>query len=242
MQNHSSFKELKAEARKSLEGNYGRAISVLITLEIINLLPTYITLTLFSGSCIFNTICSELINFILTVFLQLLQIGICFFYMKIHCKQPAGSADLFYGFHTNRNTGLTIGLVFTAISYLCNLPATIISYTSGNPLLVIYLLLGGIIINFLIVIPIRQSYYLLLDFPEFTAGKVILFSIKLMKGNYIRYILFSLSFLPLVFISFLCCGIGLLWVVPYINAAMTAFYFDIIKNTLSTQQGIDIQV
>jgi len=230
MKNHQSFKELKSKARKSLEGNYGHAISLLISMELISLLPTYIILLIFPGNNLFNMISSEIVNFILTAFLQILQIGVCFFYMKLQCNQPSRSTDLFYGFKLNRNTALTVGLIFTAISYLTNLPALIISYSSSNLFLGYYLLLGGIIINFLVVIPIRQSYYVLLDFPDFSAKQAMLFSIKLMKGSYIRYILLVLSFLPLILLSFLCCGIGLLWVLPYMDATLTAFYFDLIHN------------
>lgn len=242
MQNHKTFKELKATARKNLEGNYGRAISILISVELISLLPTYIILILFSGNSIFNIICSESVSFILTAFLQVLQVGVCFFYMKLQCKQPTSSTDLFHGFMTNLNTALSIGLIFTAISYLSDLPALIFSYSSMDLLSGYFFLLGGIIINFLIVVPIRQSYYIVLDFPDFSAKQALLFSVKLMKGNYIRYILFTLSFLPLVLISFLCCGIGLLWVLPYMDASLTAFYFDLIQKYRTSQSNIDIQI
>lgn len=230
MKNQQSFKELKAKARKSLEGNYGHAISLLISMELISLLPTYIILLVFSGSNLFNIVSSEIVNFILTTFLQILQVGVCFFYMKLQCNQPARSIDLFYGFTLNRNTVLTVGLIFTTISYLSNLPALIVSYSTSNLFLGYYLLLGGIVINFLVIIPLRQSYYVLLDFPDFNAKQAMLFSIKLMKGNYIRYVLLILSFLPLILLSFLCCGIGLLWVLPYMDATLTAFYFDLIHN------------
>lgn len=230
MKNYRSFKELKAKARKSLEGNYGHAISLLISMEFISLLPTYIILLVFSGNNLFNIIGSEIVNFILTAFLQILQIGVCFFYMKLQCNAQAQSIDLFYGFKLNRNTVLTVGLLFTAISYITNLPALIISYVYSNLFLGYSLLFGGIIINFLIVVPLRQSYYILLDFPDFSAKQAMLFSVKLMKGNYIRYILLILSFLPLILLSFLCCGIGLLWVLPYMDATLTAFYFDLIHN------------
>ena len=230
MNRNQSFKELKAKARKSLEGNYGHAISLLISMELIRLLPAYVIMPVFSESNLFNIIGSEIVNFILTAFLQILQVGVCFFYMKLQCNQPAKTTDLFYGFKLDRNTVLTVGLIFTSISFVTNLPALVISYTSANLYLAYCLLFGGIILNFLIVIPIRQSYYILLDFPDSDPKQAMLFSIKLMCGNYIRYIFLILSFFPLILISFLCCGIGLLWVLPYMDATLTAFYFDLISN------------
>lgn len=238
MHNHQSFKELKATARKSLEGNYGRAISLFISIELISLLTTYIVLILFSETTLINTICSEIVNFILSVFLQVLQIGVCFFYMKLQCNQPAGNSDIFYSFKTNRNTALLMGIVFTAVSYLTNLPALIFSHISSDLSLRYCLLLGGIVINFLIIIPIRQSYYISIDFPDLSIKQVLLFGIKLMKGNYFRYLLFTLSFLPLILISVLSCGIGLLWVLPYMDAALTAFYFDLVQNYNKNKSSI----
>ena len=52
-------------------------------------------------------------------------------------------------------------------------------------------------------------------------------SARLMKGNKGRYIFLRLSFLHLVFLSVLTCGIALIWVTPYIQMANTMFYLDI---------------
>ena len=70
MHNQQSFKELKATARKGLKGNYGHAISLFITTELLSLLPAYIVVFLFSGDSLFNNVCSEIVSFILSVFLQ----------------------------------------------------------------------------------------------------------------------------------------------------------------------------
>ena len=242
MHDHQSFKELKAAARKSLEGNYGHAISLFITTELLSLLPAYIVLFLFSGNSLFNNICSEIVSFILSVFLQVLHIGVCLFYMKIQCNQQANISDLFYGFKSNTNTFFKLGLLFAAISTATNLPALVLSYISEDLILIYCALLGGILVNFLLVVPIRQSSYILLDFPDSTTKQALLMSIRIMKKHYWRYVMLILSFIPLILICFLCCGVGLLWVTPYMNATLTALYFDLIRHNKNTQSKIDIHI
>ena len=230
MQTHQSFGELKAIARKSLEGNYGRAISVLINVQILSFIPTYIILLFFSGNSIFHAIGSEIVGIILSAFLQVLQMGVCFFYLKLNCNQSASTVDLFYGFRNMRNAALGIGVIYTLISYLCILPATLCSYLSDDIMLSYLLLLLGSALEYLVIPPFIQSYYILLDFPGYTAKQAITLSVRIMKGNYFRYLLFRISFLPLILISFLCCGLGLLWVLPYVDASLAAFYLDLMRN------------
>lgn len=230
MQMHQSFGELKATARKSLEGNYGRAISVLINVQILSFVPTYIILLFFSGNSIFHIIGAEIVGIILSAFLQVLQLGVSFFYLKLNCKQSASTVDIFHGFRSNRNPALGIGIVFTLISYICMLPATLCTYLSTDIMLAYLLLLAGTLVEYLIIPPLSQSYYILLDFPNYTVKQALALSIRIMKGNYFRYLLFLLSFIPLILISFLCCGIGLLWVLPYMECSLAAFYLDIMRS------------
>lgn len=230
MQTHQSFGELKATARKSLEGNYGRAISVLINMQILSFIPTYVILLFFSEDIAFHIIGSEIVGIILTAFLQVLQLGVSFFYLKLNCNQSVSTVDIFYGFRNNRNSALSIGIVFTLISYICMLPATIYTYFSTDFTFAYVLILAGNLIEYLIIPPLSQSYYILLDFPNYTGKQALALSIRIMKGNYFRYLRFILSFIPLILISFLCCGIGLLWVLPYMECSLATFYLDIMHN------------
>ena len=230
MHTYQSFGEMKATARKSLEGNYGRAISMYINVRILGLLPSYITLLFFSESNIFQIVGSEIVRFILLAFLQVLQVGVCLFYLKLTCSQTASMSDLFHGFRNNRNKALTLGIIFTAISYLCLLPATIFSYNTSIPLYTYYFTLAaGTLAASLLLLPFRQCYYILLDFPSLSVRQILLRSIRLMRGNIFRYILFSISFIPLLLLSFLSFGIGLLWVIPYMEASRTIFYLDLAR-------------
>lgn len=243
MNNYESFKKIKAAARKGLEGNYGRCIAVFINIQIISLLSSYFILLIPSGNNPFELIISETINLIITAFIQILQVGSCFFFLKLNCRQPVSITDIYYGFRTGRNQALGVGVVFALITCVCQLPYQIFNYYAEytgrlTDIRFFFLLTtAGQIVSFLLLLPVMQSFYILLDFPEYSAKQALFLSIQVMKGNYFRYVLFNLSFVPLILLSFLCCGIGLLWVIPYMEASMASFYLDLMKNRNTGQSA-----
>lgn len=236
MKSNQPYSEIKSSARNALTGHYFNAILVLINTGILSLLPKNLVMVLFPSTGFVSIVLSEIIGFILTVFLQLFQIGTCFFYLKLNCGQQASVIDIFYGFTNNANKTLKINLLLTSISYVCMLPFTILNYCnvispgSASIKILYLLLLGGNIINQLIAIPFSQCYYLLLDFPNRSPKEIIQYCLTIMKRNYGRYLLFILSFVPLLLLSFLSFGVGLLWVLPYMESSFSSFYLDLIKN------------
>ncbi len=83
----------------------------------------------------------------------------------------------------------------------------------------------------LVVISLRYSmcYYILADHPDMKAKAVLKESKRLMKGHKWRLFCLRLSFIGWIFLSLFSCGIGLLWVGPYMQAAETAFYRELVK-------------
>lgn len=70
--------------------------------------------------------------------------------------------------------------------------------------------------------------YLLKDHPELKFNAAIDESMRLMSGNKMRLFLLDLSFIGWVLVGIVTLGIGLLWIVPYMQAARAAFYEDLI--------------
>ncbi len=54
----------------------------------------------------------------------------------------------------------------------------------------------------------------------------------MMKGNKGSYFYLFISFIGMVVLGYCSMGIGLLWIIPYIQATMTEYYFDL-KDRLS---------
>ena len=75
------------------------------------------------------------------------------------------------------------------------------------------------------------AFFLMHDFPQYSARELLAMSRKLMAGNKGRLFYLYLSYLPLLLLGILSCGIALLWVFPYLNAALAEFYMDIITHS-----------
>lgn len=88
--------------------------------------------------------------------------------------------------------------------------------------------------SMLLMIPgIIKSYsyamtpYLLLDEPELGPEELIKRSMKMMEGNKMKLFLLDLSFLGWILLAMITCGIGMLWVTPYMQMARAGFYEDL---------------
>ena len=69
--------------------------------------------------------------------------------------------------------------------------------------------------------------YLLHDYPELGAREALRMSRELMKGHKWDLFVLQLTFLGWLILAILTCGIGLLWLTPYMYAAQGHFYQDL---------------
>jgi uncharacterized membrane protein len=100
--------------------------------------------------------------------------------------------------------------------------------TFGKMLLMyIYIMLWSLLFS----IPgIIKSYsyamtpYLICDHPDLGAEALICKSMKMMKGHKMKLFLLDLSFVGWWLLCILTLGIGLLWLIPYVQSARAAFY------------------
>ena len=72
--------------------------------------------------------------------------------------------------------------------------------------------------------------YILADHPELSGEQAISRSMAMMQGNKLRLFLLHLSFIGWAILATLTCGIGFLWLYPYIYASMAVFYEDVKKD------------
>lgn len=69
--------------------------------------------------------------------------------------------------------------------------------------------------------------FLLVDCPELSALQCIKLSNQMMKGHKFDLFYLYLSFIGWMLLSILTLGIGLLWLVPYMQTSMASFYLDV---------------
>jgi len=75
-----------------------------------------------------------------------------------------------------------------------------------------------------------MAAYILTEHPEMTPNEAITKSRELMDGNKWRLFCLQFSFIGWAFLCLFTCGIGYLWLLPYEEAAVAAFYREIWRN------------
>lgn len=249
MKQFQSRAELKNTAKDMLTGKYGAAILMFILKGSLTIFLLSMTLSfdmqlavLFqaftqSADSPLATVISQLIALLASIFLNIFNVGIFYFFLNAACGQPFSAANLFYGFKQDFGRSFIISGVLVLLNKICFLPREIMMelFLKNGSLdtLLISKLLIAFVIGLIIYIPLSlglsQCYFLMLDFPRHGAGKIIKLSFQVMKGQKLRLFCLQLSFLPLILLSLLSFGIGMLWLTPYMNMVYTLFFLDLMK-------------
>lgn len=92
-------------------------------------------------------------------------------------------------------------------------------------------------VSLILTLPFFPAFFMLLDFPEWSASTILKRSIEVMNGNKLRLFWLYLSFVPSFLLSMFACGIPLIWILPYMNMATTNFYLDLMAVRNRTVNG-----
>ena len=79
--------------------------------------------------------------------------------------------------------------------------------------------------------------YILKDNPEMKNNAAIEESMRIMNGHKLELFLLDLSFIGWALLSLLTCGIGFLWLAPYMNMARVNFYEDLKKASVEVKEA-----
>ena len=74
----------------------------------------------------------------------------------------------------------------------------------------------------------RLAYFVALDHPEYGANECITESRRLMNGHKMQAFLLDLSFIGWIILGSCACGIGSLFVIPYMEASYAHFYQSVV--------------
>ena len=234
MKQYKSSADLKDLAKEKLSGHYGITMSAFVLLECIS----FIISALITYSFPTNTTIQYIIYFAITgvvsIFLGIFQTGMSLLFLNITCGRNYRLEDLFYGFSNSPSHSLTISLANYLASLICLTPAQIFGMLLLNTGSTTYMMLMfvstgiGLLIYVPVSLGISQSYFLLLDFPDYTGKQALATSWKIMKGHKGRLFYIEASFLPLILIASFSV-IGLLWLAPYMRMTYTLFFLDIMN-------------
>lgn len=235
MNEHLSSASLKSLAKGQLLGKYGTVIGAYAIHMVCVYLLTFIISLLVETNSVLEYIIYFAVSYIVSLLAGIFVCGEAYIYLKIACNQPVSIRDLFWGFSNCPDKILKIQAVLAGINLICNLPTLLsipMGQNPGNPyflLLYVAAMLTGGIINVILSLMLSQCYFLMLDFPQYSAKEVLAKSCKVMKGNKGRLFYIDLSFIPLFLLGLFGCCIPLLWVYPYLQAVKANFYLDLMK-------------
>ncbi len=229
------IKELAALSRAQLLGKYSIAIFVAFVIGIIRWTISIIT----EGNVIVSSttgfLTSTIISLIVDLLLGILIFGQSHFYLKIaRGDMNLNISDIFIGFKTNMDKAICIQAIFTGMSLLAFIPSALlhfkILYTPEK--YYYYFAIGITVLELLLVFLAKLffglSFYILSDNPDWSVTSIFKESLYRMKNKKGKLLLTYLSTIPLLIVSFLSLGIGLLWFMPYYNNLLANFYLDAI--------------
>lgn len=204
--------ELRAQARERLEGKWGTFVLMtflMLVIQTILQIPGYIgsLLEVLSPENVLASLSFSNISNILSLLALPLSWGLTVSLLRNHREESVDLENLFDGFRGGRYTR-----VFCAL-FLVNL------FTFLWALL---LIIPGIMKAF----SYALTPYIIMDEPELTARQAITRSCEIMQGRRWKLFCLYLSFIGWGILSLLTFGIGFLWLVPYMNASIAAFYED----------------
>lgn len=238
MNTFKSSAELKASAKEHMFGHYTTAIGAYCIVACISFFLMLVLFLCADTTTVAGNILYNILNFAVSLFLGLFVSGNCYLYLKIVCGHTVSAGDVFYGFKLCPGKAVGIQLWITVISSIANLPMIVIGYqmTSSKNMTALMLpyslsMILAYGVSIILSLIYQQAFYLLHDFPQYSARELLTMSRKLMKGHKGRLFYIYVSFLPLVLVSLLSCGIALLWVAPYMAATQAEFFLDVIKHS-----------
>ncbi len=250
MNQYLSSASLKTLAKGQLLGKYGTVIGAMILMQLCTLPISMAIAFLIGTDTVISVLIYSIAYFLFQLFMGFFLAGQSYIYLKIACGQRPEINDLFYGFKGDSSKVIHLQAVLGGVSVLCSLPAMIAgvftiqslqslsvdaisagTFPVDPALFLVYVILdlAGTIISIYIDLMLSQVFYMMLDFPEYSAAQLLEMSIRLMKGHKGRLFYIQLSFVPLLLLSCLSCGIALLWIYPYMQATYANFYLDLIK-------------
>lgn len=237
MYSHMTPKQLKDSARHrlSIAGSSSVAATALFA-GILFLISAGITAFTIDSTTLEVSPIYYIGSFIESWITNILLGGFSYMMLKMYCGHPIQLGDLFYAFKKKGRKLLAISILLGSLLYIIFIPADILSSRFMQSLsmydgalfffaFAVYLVLFVIISLFYALVN-----FIAIDYPDYTALRVFRMSAHLMNGHKARLFYITVSFIPMLLLGCLTCGILLLWIFPMMQAVYTEFYLDIITH------------
>ena len=198
-------------------------------------LPYFSSVNSDNTADIIYTVLTALITMFLGVIAEMFNCGICLYYLNISTGRDAQTADIFRGFRENASEVFKISAFLLLPSLFTSIPFNIVSeaYVQSSDPKWLFISIGLFAAAGLGSVYIHLTYgiafFVMLDFPSYSAGKVLRIARQKMMGNRVRFFVLDLLFIPMYILGVLSFGIGLIWIYPVINESRTLFFLNLMN-------------
>ena len=250
MTKHKTGSLLRDQAKQCLSGKYFGAVMIQLLALSIQFFYTQSVLTLnvsveqtlnrimgVSQGNLVTTLVTYGISIFATSLSGVMSIGLTLYYLSLSSGNQSAQWDLFYGYRVQFEKSFTLSFLNSLINSLALVPLDLgISIfkregrLSANTILILTVsqVICALVALYL-TLSLSQIAFILLDYPELSAGKIIKMSFKIMKGHKLRLLFIRISFLPLLFFNIFTLGIGNLWIDSYRRTTYSMFYLDLMN-------------
>jgi uncharacterized membrane protein len=201
---------LKREALQALKGNWGSVIGTTLLFLVISSFIIQITIPFIDMDDTASFTRFDLLSICWSLFIDgALLLGWSSFFLHL-CRSKKANIDLLFSYFTSWHR-----YIRGVVSYV--LPLIYLLLWS------LLFLIPGIIKSF----SYAMTNYILIDHPELSVNQSITKSRKMMNGHKWKLFVLLLSFIGWFLLSLLTLGIGFIWLIPYLQTAITQFYLSL---------------
>ena len=228
----------KSYAKEFLQGKWGLAIIGMMAAPLMNTVGMAVTGRLFPGTALLAWILGEIFLLIVSLLSMIVSTGYNYMLLNMARGREYRISDLFCMFRKGSDGILAAGFIISLIDTVLMIPFYYLSNTTvpaGETIEALYAwmkpimlcMLAGTLLGVVIKLPFSMAFYILADEPQLKGTQALKKSAQLMKGHMWKFLVLQLSFVPMILLSVVTFYIALIWVMPYMQASMTAFYMDV---------------
>ena len=241
-----SLSQIRTDSRDALAGNYSVCFIALFFLFIADVAISQIMylLPLRGAPGVFVILTDVIYSIPGSLIMTMLQAGFLFLCLNVARYGHPTFNDTLLAFRYDPPKAVGLCLVIGVIDIICSLPLSyaltdfIIELTpaiQGSRVSSLLQSLGFVILGALFSMvlrvifayPFSQALMLYIDHQKYSGTECLMKSRELMRSQIIRYLTLELSFIGYLALAILSLGIGLIWVIPYMNVSRANFYMDL---------------
>lgn len=206
-------KEYRDQAWNSLEGKWMDGVVItLVYLLIVSVFAGGNVFTAEFGGDKLASGSSALLNLVSIFLITPLGAAISMTFLDFVRGKEIGLGSVIDHFKSTYSTVLIAGVVISLLSFLG-------IFTFG-------------ILSIYFALCYGMTFYIIRDYPNLTWREAMQTSREMMNGHKLDFLWLQLSFIGWIILCFCTMGIGLLWLVPYMETAEAHFYNDLKAETI----------